>query len=62
MSTVSAVPRWISSNGWPSDGSITGMVRPEADATEALAMKCSCMAKLCDKNNVFLWFLGKNGL
>jgi hypothetical protein len=33
-----ALLRWISSNTWPSDGSITGIVRPDEEGAEALAM------------------------
>src|SRR5512140_2607970 len=45
----SAVPRCSSSNGWPSDGSITGMVRPDVERWAALAMKCSCMRTFSSK-------------
>ena len=33
-----ALLRWISSNTCPSDGSITGIVRPDEEGVEALAM------------------------
>ena len=39
--------RWISSKGWPSDGSITGSTRPVGEATDRLAMKLSCMGAFC---------------
>jgi hypothetical protein len=35
---VGGVAALDSSNTWPSDGSMTGRVRPETDGTEALAM------------------------
>jgi hypothetical protein len=33
-----ALLRWISSKTCPSDGSITGIVRPDEEGVEALAM------------------------
>src|SRR6218665_2259931 len=48
----SALLRWISSKGWPSDGSMTAMLRPETDATQALAIWFSCMGRYFARNPI----------
>src|SRR6218665_2790864 len=48
----SALLRWISSKGWPSDGAMTAMLRPETDATQALAIWFSCMGRYFARNPI----------
>src|SRR6218665_1852884 len=56
----SALLRWISSKGWPSDGSMTAMLRPETDATQALAIWFSCMGRYFARNPIAVLCWQKN--
>src|SRR6218665_1180154 len=56
----SALLRWISSKGLPSDGSMTAMLRPETDATQALAIWINCMRRLFARNPIAVLCWQKN--
>src|SRR6218665_3167187 len=56
----SALLRWISSKGWPSDGSMTAMLRPETDAKQALAIWFSCMGRYFARNPIAVLCWQKN--
>src|SRR6218665_3039333 len=56
----SALLRWISSKGWPSDGSMTAMLRPETDATQAVAIWFSFMGRYFARNPIAVLCWKKN--